>query len=172
MSIHTVTVTALPNMDQDLPDDQYIDAVQFTAECPDDGSCHVWWECKECRDYDPTEDEEDAGEYTRHGVLHQNIDGDWTTESETCAIVACDSASDCVQEEAEAAGLGVHHIDLDYEGDGYWSARRVIPQAEIDRINAKALELFTAHGGKDWDHSGVHIRNYWWTRALTSLKDE
>jgi hypothetical protein len=172
MSIHTVTVTALPNMGEDLPDDQYIDTVQFTVECPADGTCNVWWECKECSDYDPTEDEADDGEYTRHGIFHRNIDGDWMTESTDCAITAADSASDSMQEEAEEAGLGVHQIELDYEGDGYWSARRVIPQEERDRVNAKALELFTAHGGQDWDHSWVHIRDYWRGRAYGELKKQ
>lgn len=171
MSAHTVTVTAMPNTDvEGLPDEEYIDAVQFTVECPEGGSCHVWWECKECSDYEPTEDEQDAGEFTRHGVFHQNIDGDWMTESNDCAVTASDSASDSMQEEAENAGLGVHQIELDYEGDGCWSARRVIPQEERDRVNAKALELFTANGGQDWDHSGVYIRDYWRGKAYSDLK--
>ena len=173
MSIHTVTVTAMPNTDvEGLSDDEYIDSVQFTPECPPDGSCHVWWECEECSDYDPTEDEEDDGEYTRHGIFHRNIDGDWMTESDDCAATAADSASDAMQEEAENAGLGVHQIELDYEGDGYWSARRVIPQEERDRVNAKALELFTAKGGKDWDHSGAYIRDYWRAWAYRELKKQ
>ncbi|MDQ0756099.1 hypothetical protein [Arthrobacter sp. B3I4] len=171
MSAHTVTVTAVPNTDvEGIPEEDYIDSVQFTVECPDDGSCRVWWECKQCADYSPTEAEEDDGEFTRHGVLHQNIEGDWMTESNDCAATAADSASDAMQEEAENAGLGVHQIELDYEGDGYWSARRVIPQEERDRVNAKALELFTANGGNDWDHSCAHIRDYWRGRAYNDLK--
>jgi hypothetical protein len=171
MSIHTVTVTAVPNMDQDLPDDEYIDAVKFTVECPEDGSCHVWWECKECSDYEPTEDEEDDGEYTRHGVFHRNIDGDWMTESDDCAASAADSASDAMQEAAEEAGVGVHQIALDYEGDGYWSATRIIPAEERDRIEAKAKELYAALlNGQDWDAIGPYIRDYWRGRAGNELK--
>jgi hypothetical protein len=172
MSIHTVTVTAMPNTDQDLPEDQYIDSVQFTSECPEGGSCNVWWECKECADYNATEDEEDDGEYTRHGVLHRNIDGDWMTESDDCAATAADSASDAMQEAAEEAGLGVHQIELDYQGDGCWSARRIVPQEERERVDAKALELFTAQGGQDWEHSGCYIRDYWRGRAYSALKQE
>lgn len=172
MSVHTVTVTAMPNTDEDLPDHQYIDTVQFTVECPEDGSCHVWWECKECSDYDPTEDEEDEGEYTRHDVFHRNIEGDWMTASSDCAVAVADSASDSMQEEAEAAGLGVHQIEMDYEGDGCWSARRFIPQEERERINAKAVEMFTEQGGKDWDHSGPYIRDYWRGRAYSEERKQ
>lgn len=175
MSVHTVTVTAMPNTDvEGLPDEEYIDTVQFTVECSKDANCSVWWECAQCEKdgYKPTEDEEDDCEYTRHGLFHQNIEGMWMTDSGHCAAVGADSASDAMQEEAENAGLGVHQIELDYEGDGYWTARRVIPHEERERINAKALELFTAHGGKDWDHSGAYIRDYWRTRAYDEQRKQ
>jgi hypothetical protein len=173
MSIHTVTVTAVPNMDEDLPDDQYIDTVQFTVECPENANCSVWWECEkpECKDYEPTDDETDDGEYTRHGVFHQNIDGMWMTDSGQCAAKQADSASDAMQEAAEEAGLGVHQIELDYEGDGYWSATRIIPAEERDRIEAKAKELYAALlNGHDWDAIGAYIRTYWRGRAQDELK--
>ena len=174
MSIHTVTVTAMPNTDQDLPDEDYIDTVQFTVECPTDANCSVWWECAQCEKdgYTATEDEEDEGEYTRHGIFHQNIEGSWMTDSGHCAYVGADSAHDAMQEEAENAGLGVHQIDLDYEGDGYWSARRVIPKEERDRVEAKAKELYAETGGNDWDHAGIYFRDYWRGKAYTELKNE
>lgn len=122
--LHTITVTSMPNMEEDLPDDEYIDAVQFTIDqCPGT-NCRVWWECtKACADYEPTEEETDEGEYTAHGVFHQNIDGMWMTESSACALTSTDSGSDSLQEAAEKAGLGTHKIAVDYEGDGYWSVR-------------------------------------------------
>jgi hypothetical protein len=127
MSAHTITVTQVPNMHLDLPDDQYVDEVKFTVDdCPKT-TCIVWWECKECREYDPTDEEAEDGEYTRHGVFHQNIDGDWMTESKDCALDVVDSASDAMQEAAWGAGLGTHQFDVQYEGDGFWDVRLIKP---------------------------------------------
>lgn len=59
----TITVTGLPN--------DYND-VEFTIDHYPGGQCTVWWECKVCADYTPTEDEMDESEYARHGEKHQN----------------------------------------------------------------------------------------------------
>lgn len=125
MSIHTVTVHEVPNMHLDLPDEQYIDTVKYTVdECPASG-CIVWWECVPCRDRDVTEEEDDDGEFTAHGVFHQNIDGMWMTESTSCAIDVSDSAQESMQDAATEAGVGTHKFDLQYEGDDYWSVTKI-----------------------------------------------
>ncbi len=125
MSVHKVTVTKMPNTDQDLPDDEYVDEIEFTSECPG-GSCSLWYECLKCEAYKPTEDEEEDGKYERHGKLHQLIDGDWMTDSGHCAINS-DSGSDAMSEAAEKAGLGTHEIELWYWGDGVWDADLIKP---------------------------------------------
>jgi hypothetical protein len=166
MSVHIITVTALDNTHLDLPDEQYVDGVQFTVECPGGTGCNLWWECTECREYEPTEDEDDDGEFTRHGVFHRNLEGMWCTESDQCAATHSDSCSEAVQEAAqeagEYAGLGVHQIELDYEGDGDWSARRVIPPEEKARIDARAQELYQQGlpSRGPWDDQPFGVREY------------
>ena len=109
---HTITVTAVPN---DESDD-----LEFTIDhCPG-GQCTVWWECRACAEYKPTEDEVDEGEYVRHGEEHQLIDGYWMTQSEQCALGATDSGADGARDVAEEAGLGTHQVRIDYWGDGHW----------------------------------------------------
>lgn len=171
MTIHTVTVTAVPNTDQDLPDDQYIDEVIFTSVCPPDENCSVWFECKECTDYDPTEQEIEDGEFTRHGTFHQNIEDDWMTDSGQCATTGSDSARDAMAEAAEDAGLGTHQIDLDYWGDGTWTAERVITPEERTRIEQAAKKLLAAQpGAAAWDDAGPYIRDYYRSEARSQEK--
>ena len=109
---HTITVTAVPNDEND--------DIEFTIDhCPG-GQCAVWWECKTCAEYIPTEDEIDEGEYARHGEDHQRIDGYWMTQSEQCALGSTDSGADGAREVADEAGLGTHEVSIDYSGDGHW----------------------------------------------------
>jgi hypothetical protein len=172
MSAHTVTVTAVPNMDEDLPEDQYIDQVQYTVVCPGDGQCYLWWECKQCIDdkHEPTDDEEDEGEYFRHGIEHQNIEGDWMTPSTQCAAIHSDSCSDALQEEAEHAGVGTHQIELDYEGDGSWSARLILSDHQKATVDARAQELLAEAGNREWGNAGSYIQNLYRSVAWDELK--
>lgn len=128
MSVHTVTVTKLDNMHvEGLADEEYVDGVEFVIDhCPG-GDCTVWWTCAECgkSGHQPTELEVQEGEYTAHGEVHQQIDGEWMVESKSCAARATDSGADGMQEVAQAAGLGTHQIDVSYWGDGCWEVSLV-----------------------------------------------
>jgi len=174
MSAHTVTVTAVPNMDEDLPDDQYIDEVKYTVQCPGDGHCYLWWECKQCEadKYEPTEEQEDEGEYFRHGEEHQNIEGDWMTASTQCAAIHSDLCSEALQEEAEHAGVGTHQIELIYEGDGSWSARLILSPERKAELDGKAQKLLAEAGNSDWEGAGAYIRDLYRHLAWDDIKKE
>lgn len=165
MNAHTVTVTALDNTDVDgLPDDQYVDGTVFAVECPASNDCSVWEECGKCTEYEPTEDEDDDGEYTRHDLFHQRIDGYWMTDTGHCAATTTDSGQEAMEEAAREAGLGVHQIKIDYEGDGCWSAARVIPPEEAARMDARASELYAQgpRGGEQpWEDLPQYMRDYY-----------
>lgn len=119
VSVHTVTVTKLDNMHiEGLADEDYVDEVEYIIDhCPG-GTCTVWWGCENdgCRD---RVDEDD--EFFAHGEDHQRIDGVWMIQSKQCAARATDSGRDGMQEEAQAAGLGTHQLEVDYWGDGQWA---------------------------------------------------
>lgn len=117
---HKVTVTLVPN---DETDD-----VEYTVDhCPGT-TCSVWYECDQCSEYEPTKDEDDAGEYDRHNRHHERIDGWWMTDTSECAIVASDSGADGMFEIALEAGLGTHDVDVDYWGDGAWDITLIKPK--------------------------------------------
>lgn len=112
---HTITVTRLPGEEDD--------DLEYSTTCPPTGkSCNVWWECGTCEKAKRpvTQDEEDDGEYTAHGVYHQQIDGYWMTESSQCGLTT-DSAQEECWDVAQLVGLGTHDVELDYYGDGQWN---------------------------------------------------
>ncbi|MFS2091033.1 hypothetical protein [Paenarthrobacter nicotinovorans] len=175
MNNHKITVTAVPNLDEDLPEDQYIDEVQYTVECPGDGTCALWWECKTCQDeeYEPTEEQEDDGEYTRHGVFHQDLEGMWCTEGTQCAAIHDDLCRDSVYEAAEYAGIGTHDIAMDYRGDGEWTVEIIHPpefEAEILK-RAKAMLANTTRAN-EWDSAPYSLRDYYRSRAWDEIRKE
>lgn len=174
MSAHTITVTAIPNMDEDLPDDQYIDEVKYTVECPGESSCQLWWECTKCRDegFEPTEDQEDDGEYTRHGVFHRNIEGMWCTESKQCAAIHSESCQESVYEAAEDAGIGTHQIELDYQGDEYWTVQIIHPPETQAKIEETAKEMLENGRTVTWEKAPPSLREYFRHRAWDEIKKE
>ncbi|BCW61864.1 hypothetical protein [Arthrobacter sp. StoSoilB22] len=172
MTPHKITVTAVPNMDEDLPDDQYIDEVKYTVECPGESSCQLWWECQQCikDEYEPTEDQEDDGEYTRHGVFHRGIEGMWCTESKQCAAIHSDSCQESVYEAAEEAGIGTHQIELDYQGDEYWTVQIIHPPEVESEIENRAKALLSSVRTTEWDKAGHALRQYFRHRAWKEIK--
>lgn len=78
-------------------------------------ACEAWQECGVCR---PTEDEEDTGEYERHGEYHRLIDGTFMTSTGRCVIQVCDaggSAMDLLANLPDPVALagGRFPIDVD-----------------------------------------------------------
>ena len=174
MTNHKITVTAVPNMDEDLPDDQYIDEVTYTVECPGESYCKVWWECSTCmkEDYSPTDDEVDEAEYTRHGVFHQELEGMWCTESQQCAAIHSDSCRDSVYEAAEDAGIGTHEVALDYQGDGYWDVELIHPPEVQSAISERAKAMMSQTRPVGWDTAPLSLREYYRSRAWDEIKKE
>lgn len=118
MSKHTVTITEV------APD---TDDFEWTGNCPEnDGTCRVWYTCKDCK-HEATAAEEDASEYTAHGVEHQYINEDWMVESNQCALTSTDSGAQGMTDVAHTAGVGTHEVDVSYWGDGHWDVT-LIPQ--------------------------------------------
>lgn len=101
--------------------DDESDDIEYAVVCPtpQPPDCHVWFECTECAksDQKATEDEEDEGERTAHGVHHLLLDGDWMTESTGCAIKLTDV--DLV-DVLGGLPVGTHDVYVDYWGDGVW----------------------------------------------------
>lgn len=111
MSVHTVTIKAVPDADD----------FEYEITCPEYGNCDLWYECvKACEDYEPTEEETDEGEYTAHGIHHSNIDGMWMTNTGSCALNSTDSGVDGLHDIATDRGPGTYKVDIDYWGDGLW----------------------------------------------------
>jgi hypothetical protein len=111
MSLHTVTIKAVPDADD----------FEYEIECPNSPECALWYECGPCENnYDPTEDENEAGEFTRHGRLHECIDGLWMTNTGKCALGSTDSGADGLFEIAIDKGAGTYQVHIGYWGDGVW----------------------------------------------------
>lgn len=110
MSKHTVTITEV------APD---TDDFEWTGQCPNEGTCTVWYECSD-GPHTPTEEEEDANEFEAHGILHQFIDSSWMVESNECALNSTDSGAQGMTDVAHTVGVGTHEVDVDYWGDGHW----------------------------------------------------
>ncbi|SEI45096.1 hypothetical protein SAMN04487917_101361 [Arthrobacter sp. yr096] len=174
MKPHKITVTAVPNTDEDLPDDQYIDEVQYTVECPEDGTCALWWECTKCQDegFKPTEDQEDDGEYTRHGVFHQDLEGMWCTEGKQCAAIHDDNCRDSVYEAAECAGIGTHDVSVDYHGDGEWCVQIIHPPEVRAAILERAKAMLSKTRPTEWDRAPLSLREYYSARAWDEIRKE
>jgi hypothetical protein len=118
MALHKVTFTAVPDTD-----DYETEIVCLTTPCPD----AVWYECTE-PDCSPTEDEEDDGEYMRHGREHRSLDVGWclkpNPDDATC-ISRDDWNGTLVDDLCDIwhqVGAGTHTVDFDYWGDGCWEA--------------------------------------------------
>jgi hypothetical protein len=77
--------------------------------------------------HEVTEDDDMRGEYEAHGEQHQQIDGEWMTMSDGCALLHSDAASSDLWEIAQEHGLGRHQVSVDYWGDGDWNATYVAP---------------------------------------------
>lgn len=113
---HTITVT---RVEDELGGNT---SYPFTVNCPGTKTCHIWYECMICEknDFVITEETEDDGEYVAHGVFHQQIDGNWSTETNECALSTTDAAYEACVETADYLGAGTHEVDIDYLGDGEW----------------------------------------------------
>ena len=112
MTAHTVTIKEIPDADN----------FEWEVECPGDSpACNLWNECGPCEDgYTPTYEEDEAGEYDRHGHHHERIDGMWMTNSGDCALGSTDSGADGIHEIAADKGPGTYKVHIDYWGDGLW----------------------------------------------------
>lgn len=119
MSLHEVTFL--------VPRD---DDWAYTVKCLEPTGCAIWVLCLEdgCN---PTEDEEDDGEYTRHGRIHRSLDVGWCLEpikgEEVCATRddwtgsigdgMCEIWHHGVKEIP-----GTYKVSIEYYGDGDWDA--------------------------------------------------
>lgn len=111
--LHVITVTRVP--------DENNDDVELTVDHCSGTGCSVWNQCNDqCAGYQPSAKELEDGQHENHGASHQLIEGFWMTESGVCALTGTDSGSDGVHSVAEEAGLGTHHVSVDYWGDGIW----------------------------------------------------
>lgn len=77
--------------------------------------------------HEATDDDEGEGEYTAHGELHKQIDDRWMVLTDDCAAIVSDAARSDLWQIAEDHGLGRHEVEIDYYGDGDWSASYVAP---------------------------------------------
>ena len=103
------------------------DRRHLTVECAGlDQTCFGWVECREPHAF--TDEEDDDGEGTSHGVFHQRFNYGWATEGVRCALSEfpdawCDSADDL----AEELGEGRHAIDFEWDDEYTILLTRVFP---------------------------------------------
>lgn len=121
MKSHAVTITAVPDSDD----------FEWEVECPDGASnCTLWEECGACATYEPTADEDAAGEYERHAHDHQRIDGMWMTSTGDCALGSTDSGADGINDIALEHGAGTYQVHIDYWGDDSWDVDLAKPEPQ------------------------------------------
>ena len=64
----------------------------YTFECTElTSQCECWLECREC---EPTEEQDEEGEAESHGVFHRYINGYWCTATGICGVHMMDVGID------------------------------------------------------------------------------
>lgn len=105
---HTITITRLPDAEQDN--------VEYEVGGTCDQSCTVYRECEE-KHPASTDDEISSGEATWHGVEHMDIyDQGWNVPSGECGVTF---AHDLSLEADQVQALGTYALDVEWDGDGW-----------------------------------------------------
>ena len=105
---HTIEITRLA--------DETSDDVEYEISGTCDQSCKVWRGCgrKACQRMNP--DYAPFDERHRHGVEHQQIDGEWMVETNECAL---QFAYDLASNAGDAPACGVYSLHVDWNGDAW-----------------------------------------------------
>jgi hypothetical protein len=117
MSHHTITITRLPDDEND--DTAYVIGGEH------DSTCQVWRECDgEHPDAECTP-EERSGDMILHGIRHRLIDHMWCHWTDECAVDHC---TELGLEADEKGELGTFVLDIEWDDDFYGVIGGPVPQ--------------------------------------------